>query len=372
MRIGLNLLPVVPGVGGSWNYAASLLNALAAHDRENEYVALVTSASAPIVPAAVNFHSVEMPLHASWRPLRVAFENTLFRSVVRSQHLDCIHHLFGTMPFGGPLPTVVTIHDFMVFSRPGDFSLTKRMYLRFMYRRAARRAAVLAPVSMTTARDIQRLFSIPAERMHVVRAAIGAHFTRASEARVALFKKRLGLPPTFWLCVAEPYANKNYARLIEAFSLLRRSAPAGWPLVIRSGLTPQLRQQIRDSGLSDQVIIVPRLPDADMPLLYSAAAALVFASTFEGGGLPVVEALACGCPVVASNIPTTREFADDAVETFDPLDVGSITAAMKEFEHSPEMRQRLRLAAAATTPLLPHAMAGAMMAAYDAAVTGHS
>jgi len=292
MRIGLNLLPAVPGIGGSWNYAASLLNALAAYDQENEYVAFVTSASAAMVPAAMNFHALDLPLYASWRALRVTFENTLLRSVIAGQRLDCVHHLFGTMPFAGPLPSVVTILDLMVFSRPGDFSLKKRLYLRYMYRRAARNAAVLAPMSMSTAQDLQRMFSVPAERVHVVRAGIGAHFTRASDARIALFRKRLGLPEIFWLCVAQPFPNKNYERLIAAFGALRRADPSGWPLVIRADLTPELRQRIHESGLDGQIVVVPRLPDLDMPLLYSAAGALVFTSMFEGGGLPVLEALA--------------------------------------------------------------------------------
>jgi len=133
-------------------------------------------------------------------------------------------------------------------------------------------------------------------------------------------------------------------------------------------LTPQLRQRIHDAGLDDDVVVVPRLPDSDMPLLYSAATALVFASVFEGGGLPVMEALACGCPVVASSIPTTREFAGAAALMFDPLDEQSITAAMKEFESSPDVRQRLSAAAAHTTPTSAHEMASAMLGAYRAAV----
>jgi alpha-1,3-rhamnosyl/mannosyltransferase len=369
MRIGLNLLPAVPGIGGSWNYAASLLNALAEYDQENEYVAFVTSASAPLVPSAVNFHSVELPLHAAWRPLRVMYENTLFRSSIGSQRLDCIHHIFGTMPFVGSLPIVVTILDLMVFSRPKDFPLSKQLYLRFMVRRAAHDATVLAPMSNTTATDIQRLFNVPLERMHVVPAAVGAQFERESESRIALFRRRLGLPPTYWLCVAEPFPNKNYERLITAFSALRRVSDVGWPLVIRGQLTPQLLKRIEDAGLREQVIVVPRLHDSDMPLLYSAAAALVFTSMFEGGGLPVMEALACGCPVVASDIPTTREFAGDAATMFDPLDVESIVAAMKEFESSPDVRSRLSAAAANTTPVAMRAMACAMVSAYRAAVT---
>jgi hypothetical protein len=142
MRIGLNLLPVVPGIGGAWHYVANLLDALSTHDQENEYVAFVTTASATLVPQRENFTPIQLPFNAAARTIRVAFENTALPLASRGRRLDCMHHLFGTLPLFGHGPTVVSIFDLMVFARPLDFSLVKRAHLRQMRRCADAQHAV--------------------------------------------------------------------------------------------------------------------------------------------------------------------------------------------------------------------------------------
>src|SRR5262245_13487221 len=124
MKIGLNLLPLRPGVGGSWNYVASLLAALAEHDRENEYVAFATEASVAMVPKRFACEVVKLP--AQWRPLRVLYENSALRLMAGHARVDCVHHFFGSLPHFTHVPSVVTIHDLMVFERPRDFSWIKR------------------------------------------------------------------------------------------------------------------------------------------------------------------------------------------------------------------------------------------------------
>src|SRR5665213_3104199 len=108
MRIGLNLLPVRRGIGGTWNYISALLRALAAHDRENEYVVFATDASAWMAPTQANFPTVLVRVPAKKRPIRVLYENTFFRFTVAQPQLDCLHHVFGTLLSEGSLPTVVT------------------------------------------------------------------------------------------------------------------------------------------------------------------------------------------------------------------------------------------------------------------------
>ena len=371
MRIGLNLLPAVPGIGGTWNYIAGLMSALAERDGENEYVAFVTKASAPLVPDRPNFRRVEVSLRASSRPLRVAFENTVFRFVIAAQHLDCMHHLFGTLPFAGRIPTVVSVQDLMVFTRPKDFEPIKRVYLRVMRRRAAFRASVLAPMSQSTADHLTRQFGVAGERMQVVPAAIGPEFTARRVDETAAFRARLALPDAFWLYVSGAYPHKNHGRLIAAIAERARREPGGWPLVIRGEPTEELRALIAKGGVTDRVTFLPRLPDGDMPLLYSAATALISPSLFEGGGLPVMEAMACGCPVVASDIPTTREFAASAALTFDPSSVGAIVDAMNECERSPALRARLRDAGlVGAAKLGSSVLAAACLEAYRRAVNG--
>lgn len=369
MRIGLNLLPVVPGIGGAWRYIANLLDALSTYDTGNEYVAFVTSASASIVPQHKRFTSIQLPFNAGARHVRVAFENSVLPLISREEHLDCMHHVFGTLPLFGGEPTVVSIFDLMVFARPRDFSPVKRAYLRTMRRRAAGSATVLAPMSQATADALHEWLQVPRDRMITVPAAIRSEFTRSNIGELQAFRARHGLGDDFWLCVAGPYPHKNLDRLLEAFGALERSG-SNWSLVIRGGRTNEVAKQV-EASLQGRVRLLPWLEDREMPLLYSAARALIFPSLYEGGGLPVMEAMASGCPVVASNLPTTREFAGDAALTFDPMHVSDMVRAMSECERSPELRSQMAIAGRTLAARLsPENAAAACQRAYRAAIFG--
>lgn len=338
MRVGLNLLAAVPDIGGGWNYTDGLLRALDAHDTGDEYVAFVTSASDPLVPRSPRFRRVRFPIDAACRPLRVVCENAVIGSFSSRERVDCMHHLFGALPLANRTRSVVTVHDLMVFERPGDFPWLRRRYLRAARRRAATRATLLAPMSKFSADHLERQFGVEPSRMEVVLPSVD--FARAPAQEISAFRQQYGLPGAFWLYVASGYLHKNHDRLFEAFRRLRQERD-GWPLVLRGEFaSPLFRTLAADRG-AGTIILLPRLTTAEMPLLYSAASALVFPSLFEGGGLPIIEAMACGCPVIASDIETTREFAGGASVRFDPYDVDSITAAMRDGERSEDLRRRL-------------------------------
>jgi glycosyltransferase involved in cell wall biosynthesis len=365
MRIGLNLLPVRPGIGGSWNYLHALIAALSEYDHDNEYVVFVTPASAPMVPRQPNFKAVELRVPTASRPLRVLFETTLFRLAVHRARLDCLHHTFGTLPLVGKTASVVTMLDLMEFHRPDDVGVVKRAYLRVMRRRVAAHATLLAPISHATANDLHRRLNVPWSRMQIVPPCIESLFSPQTKAEIDSFRARRGLSPAFWLVVADNQPHKNYARLIAAFAQLRRDHPAGWPLVVRGEPSHDLVALLEKHGVADRVTFVPRMPVGEMPLLYGAASALVFPSLFEGGGLPVLEAMACGCPVVASDIPTTREFGADAVLTFDPMNANAIAAAMQSCEESSALRaQQVERGLVAVSTLRPDVVALACLTAY--------
>jgi glycosyltransferase involved in cell wall biosynthesis len=373
MRIGLNLLPVVPGIGGSWHYIASLLGALTTHDHENQYVAFVTKASASLISERPNFTCVELPLHATLRPLRIAYENSFFPLVSHRYRLDCIHHFFGTLPLFGGEASVVTVFDVMAFARPTDFSMAKGAYLRMMRRRAAKNASVLAPMSQSTARSLREWLDVPDARMKVVLPSLSSEFYRRSAADVDAFRALHGIAEDFWLCVAGPYPHKNLERMIEAFAQLREQQSVGWSLVIRGHLAGQLEQRIAGSALQRHVRFLPWLSDGDMPLLYSAASALIFPSLYEGGGLPVIEAMGCGCPIVASKLPTTHEFAGEAALTFDPVSVPDMVRVMSECEQSCDTRARMSASAKTRASRFDSlASASSCIEAYRAAVASTS
>lgn len=341
MKIGLNLLPLVQGVGGAWHYVENLLRALALHDRDNQFLCFVTSASSPIVPIQENFVQRTVAIRAEVRPIRIAFENSLLPLRGDYRTLDCIHHLFGTLPIFGGVPSVVSVFDVMVFARPADFSPIKRSYLRHMRRRAAQKASVLAPMSNSTATAMHEWLSVPDERMVVIPPVSSPQFTRQTVDAVRTFRRTQELPDEFWLCVADAYPHKNLPGLLQALGRNLRTHGGGWPLIIRGDPRDHLLQQIQSEGLDGRVRFLPWLNELEMALLYSAASSLIFPTLYEGAGMPVLEAMACGCPVVASNIPTTREFAGAAALTFDPSSPEDIARAMRECEASSTLRADL-------------------------------
>jgi len=133
MRIGLNLLHAMPSVGGVWNYVDSFLTALSSVDSVNEYVAYATACSLPIVPKAANFRRVVVDVDASVRAQRILYEHVGLRLASRRDRIECMHWFGNTRAVGFPVPSVVTVHDLMVLSRPESFTRAKRAYLGTLF-----------------------------------------------------------------------------------------------------------------------------------------------------------------------------------------------------------------------------------------------
>lgn len=338
LRIGLNLLHALPQVGGVWNYIGELLAALAAWDPQNEYVGFVTAISAPLLPTAPNFHPCRVELDPHSRPRRVFFENTVLPLLAQRFHIDCLHWFGNTLGLANLVPGVVTVYDPQSFRNFDRFSPAKRLYQQVGMKTAARRAQRLLPISEATATELIRCLHVGRHRLTVIPAVLTERWRPACPGAVAALRKRYDLPKRFWVYVAHFTAHKNHARLCRVYRRLRDEKPGTWELVLRGDEKPggvPLAEVLAAEGLERQVRLLPRLEDDEMPALYTAASGLVFPSLFEGAGLPVLEAMACGCPVVASDIPALREAAGNAVSYFDPTDEEDLFRAMAALQDDP-------------------------------------
>ena len=224
----------------------------------------------------------------------------------------------------------MTVHDLIAYSHPGSHGLLRRWFIKTMLPFSVHRATVLAPVSEWTADGLQKMFGADTVKMVIINNPVSEEF-QPCDIGTDQFRNRYHLPPRFWLYVAHFYPHKNHQRLLKAYQLLRSRDPDTWPLVLRGnearGGVPVARW-VERLGLKDHVVLLPPIQDEEMPLLYSSAGALVYPSLAEGQGIPVIEAMACGCPIAASEIPTTLEFGGQAVITFKPEDVEDIARAM--------------------------------------------
>ena len=341
MKVGLNLLHVRPEIGGGWNYIANILRVLPLLEKNFRFVAYCTSVSAAIMPNDDRFEIKIISLGGSSQIVRVAFEQAVLPFLAHKDGVDCVHWFANSCSIFGIKPSVVTLHDFKSIEKPTNDIALKSLYMRQAVRFSCRQADVIAPISEVSADTAQRLFNVQKDRIVVVHNPIQSTFRPIPYENLSEFRNRLKLPPQFWLYVAHPYPHKNHNRLFEAYKRLLESEGSAWPLILR-GDGPKEKEELANIalnlGIADSLTWIPRLSTEDMAKLYSSATALVFPSLYEGCGIPVLEAMACGCPLIASNIRTTREFAGDDVLTFDATDVNSIARAMHQFASDRSLR----------------------------------
>jgi len=335
MRIGLNLLHAYPGIGGVWNYIAGLVKALAEFDAVNTYVAFVNDDSKKLIPRASNFVCVASPVNPRHRTSRVIYENTLLDLKAGQMDIACMHWFANVMTPFSRIPGVVTIHDLLPLHRPDLFSLKKRLYLKTMLGRTIHKARVLLPVSRATHGDL-----------HIVLpAVIDEQFQPLERKYLGQFQSKYALPAKYFLYVAHTYPHKNHTGLLRAYSHLKSGGFEPWPLVLRGDAKegePGVNQLIKSLRLENDVIRLPHIQYDELPALYSGAGALVFPSIFEGGGIPVIEAMACGCPVVADRIPAILETAGDAALFFDTDHKNDLSQAMKTIQQNQDLRNKLK------------------------------
>jgi glycosyltransferase involved in cell wall biosynthesis len=267
--------------------------------------------------------------------------------VLRRERPDVYHAPHYVLPAGVTCPSVVTIHDCIHLMFPQY--LPNRMayaYARAVMWAAARRAKAILTVSEASKRDILHFFNVPPEKVVVVHNAIDERFlVPPTEIEVARVRERYQLEHGFVLYAGNIKPHKNLLRLIEAFADIRGTDFEELKLIIigdEISKWPELRRAVHRHHLHKHVRFLGYVSDDTLAILYRLAAVFVFPSLYEGFGLPPLEAMACGTPVVTSNVSSLPEVADDAAVLVDPKDVDSITDGMRRVLADPELAQELR------------------------------
>ena len=245
-----------------------------------------------------------------------------------------LHLPAGIGPVWSRLPTVLTIHDLNVLRFPELFRPWFRHYARVVLPRAARAADAIITVSHASKADVVDGLGIPEERVTVVPNGVDPAFAplapdgeRAHEVR-----RRYGLQDNFVLTVGSVEPRKNLPRLLEAVSQLRTRSDTADVVLVHAGpegwLANGVSRTVQAHGLSDAVRFLGYVPKRDLAALYGLARLTAYPSLYEGFGLPVAEAMACGCPVVTSNVSSLPEVAGDAGLLVDPGSVEEIAAGI--------------------------------------------
>jgi glycosyltransferase involved in cell wall biosynthesis len=334
LRIGLNLLHARPAIGGAWNYIASVLEVLKRLDTRNQYIAYCNPASKALVAGAGNIQVHGVDWVGVNQIARIAYENTWLQYRSRRDRLDLMHWFANVQSLVTAVPAAITVYDLRWIENLKEYDPLRMIYARIMIPRSVRRASAIFPISATTGAGLEQRLGVDPEKIFVINYPLGPEWRRATGPQIAELRRKYALPEKLWLYVAHSYPHKNHRTLFEAYARLKSEDASTWPLVLRGDDKGEskLDDLAREIGIADSVLRLPPLDKEDMPVLYSAATALVFPSKYEGLGIPLLEALACGCPAIASSIPTTLEFGGDNVVMCDPADAGAFTRAMAKFQ----------------------------------------
>ena len=329
---------------GIGTYTRNLLRHLARIDRDSEYVLLCHQPDLGIgAQLGPNFRTVLEPspnysireqIHVPW--------------VLRRERPDVFHAPHYVMPPAVRCRSLVTIHDCIHLMFPQYLpSRAAYVYAKAVMWSAARRSHRILTVSEASKRDIVRLLNVPAEKIVVVYNAIDERFRVApSEDAIARVRERYQLDHRFVLYVGNIKPHKNLVRLVEAFDELRKRGFDDLTLLIigdEISKLPALRRAVHSHKLHKHVRFLGYLPDDTLAILYRLAAVFVFPSLYEGFGLPPLEAMACGTPVVTSNVSSLPEVTGDAAVLVDPYDAGSIADGMTKVLSDPALREKLRV-----------------------------
>lgn len=329
---------------GVSNYVEALLTHLGAIDRRNRYTIYTTR--------GLDAAALGLPPNFAIRPsrfptinprVRIPWEQLLAPFLLRVARADVFHGVLNIAPLFCPTPSVITIHDLAFLSFPQTFRRVNRTYLTWATRASARGAARILAVSEFTKREIVRLLGIAPERIVVTYDACDSRFAPPEPERLAAFRARKGLPDRFILFVSTLEPRKNIPTLLDAYARIAGATDA--PLLIGGGkgwLYEPIFARLEALGLGDRVRMVGFIDADELPLWYAAATVFTMPSLYEGFGMPLLEAMACGTPVVASSSSSLPEVVGDAGLLAPPTDADALGAAILRLLNDADLRADLR------------------------------
>lgn len=334
---------------GVSRYTYTLLTGLAENEATQEYTAFVNPAEAEAAQASASATSGRVRMVAArWRtgsPVRrIMWEQMALPALLREARAEVFHSPVNVLPARLPCASVVTIHDLAFMRYPQYFRPARRVYQQRFTRRSARAASLIVTVSESTKRDVVEYFRVPEGRIRVVYPAIDSDFQpQRDPALRAAFRARHELPERYILFLGTIEPRKNLLTLIEAYAKLRALDDATPQLVIagaKGWYYSSVFERVRALGLERSVTFAGYVVREEQPLWYSCAEICIYPSLYEGFGLPVVEALACGTPTVTSSVSSLPEAAGGVALLVDPGSQDALAQAMRGVLSDPNARSR--------------------------------
>jgi glycosyltransferase involved in cell wall biosynthesis len=337
MRIGIDARTLAAPKTGDRTYCMNLTRALAHVDLDNEY-RLYTGHHTPLADLdSPRFRQRVLPAVPAWSWTPFALPAAL-----RRDGCDLVHVQY-LVPPHCPVPLITTIHDISFRRHPRWFPLKHALLLNLLVPLAIQQAGRVLTCSEYTRREMIALYGTEEQKIVVTPYAADPIYRPLpdDEARQAV-RERFNLRHPYILSVGVLQPRKNLPRLVEAYARIAREVPQHLVLVGKEGWAFEaLQRRVAGSGVASRIHFTGYVADADLPPLYAAADLFVYPSLYEGFGLPPLESMACGTPVVTSNSTSLPEVVGDAAVTVDPRDVTALATAIAEVLTSPGRRDQL-------------------------------
>ncbi len=337
MRILVDVTTWAPGRSGVGLYTERLLRALHALDRGDELL-LASNRHDGTVDLPGQRLGPAMPVRALWLQTALPVHGLRHRP-------DVAFYPNYLAPLAGTCPAVITVHDMAVFLYPETFTFKKRVLQRALLPTILRRAAAIVTPSESTRSDLCRLLPVDPQRVVVTPLAADPAFAEpVTEAQIERVRQTMKLPERYLLAVATLEPRKNVVRLVRAFERIHGDHPDVKLLLVggRGWRDAAIRQALENSPARAAIDATGYVEFDDLRVLYSRALAMCYPSLYEGFGLPVVEAMAAGTPVLTSRGSSLDEAAGGAAVVVDPLDIGQIADGLARLVQDEALRDDLR------------------------------
>lgn len=343
MKIAIDATVLPEKMGGAGIYVLNLIKVLSKIDRKNKYFIFIEKRNIKKFKLGDNFHLIgikSMP-----RSLRLLWEQIVFPFLLRRYKIEVLHSPRYTIPLlRFAWKSVVTFHDLLFLLFPKKHNVLKRFFYGRMLPIAAKKAERIIAVSSATKKDIAKLLNIPSEKIEVINLGIDSSYHPIEKKELQDFRRKEEIFGSFILYVGTLKKRKNVLNIIKAYKKIKEKKIKEKLVIVgnKSGEYQNIYKTVKNLGLKKDVFFTGYVDEKLLPFYYNSASLFIYPSLYEGFGLPVLEAMASGTPVITSNVSSLPEVAGDAALLVNPHDVEEMAEMMQKVLNNEELQEKMR------------------------------